>query len=241
MIASLGMYDMPLTASDNDIFWNLIRANLGTGPDKLDRETPIWDVWQSPDLLFAQTCSMPFRTRLAGKVTLIGTPDYALPGCPPGFYRSVLITRISGPLNVRDLAGASMAYNKSHSQSGWAAPLLYLAEQGLQPGRVIETGAHAQSARAVVDAQADFAAIDALTWLLLRQSDPSLTARLKIIDETPPTPALPYITANHRDAEPIAKATAQAIKELPPQTRRILQVRQLVHISAETYLALPNP
>ncbi|MEP3639092.1 MAG: PhnD/SsuA/transferrin family substrate-binding protein [Paracoccaceae bacterium] len=241
MIASLGMYDMPLTAADNDIFWSLIHKNIGTGPNKLDRETPIWDVWQSPDLLFAQTCSMPFRTRLAGKVTLIGTPDYALPGCPPGYYRSVLITRLNGPLNLRDLAGASMAYNESLSQSGWAAPLLYLAEQGLKPGKMIETGAHAQSACAVANAQADFAAIDALTWLMLRQSDPGLTARLKVIDETPPTPALPYITANHRDAGPIAKATAQAIKELPAKSRGILNVRQLVHISPETYLALPNP
>ena len=241
MIASLGMYDMPLTAADNDIFWSLIQKNIGTGPNKLDRDTPLWDVWQSPDLLFSQTCSMPFRNRLASKVTLIGTPDYALPGCPPGHYRSVLIARIDGPIHVRDLAGASMAYNESTSQSGWAAPLMYLAEQGLKPGQMIETGAHAQSVNAVADGQADFAAIDALTWQMLRQSDPGLTAQLKVIDETPPTPALPYITANHRDAAPIAKATAQAIKELPAQSRRLLQVRKLVHISPEIYLALPTP
>ena len=241
MIASLGMYDMPLTAAEHDTFWSLIRKNIGTGPLELDRETPIWDIWQSPDLLFAQTCSLPFRVRLAGKVTLLGTPDYALPGCPPGYYRSVLITRISGPLFLRDLAGATMAYNESMSQSGWAAPLLYLAEEGIKPGQVIETGAHEHSARAVAEARADFAAIDALTWLMLRQSDPGLTARLKIIDETPPTPALPYITANHRDADPITQATAKAIKEMSATSRGILQVRQLVHIPAETYLALPNP
>ncbi len=241
MIASLGMYDMPLTAAENDTFWHLIQKNIGEGPADLDRTTPLWDVWQSPDLLFAQTCSMPFRTRLAGKVTLIGTPDYALPGCPPGHYRSVLITRISGPMELRDLSGATLAYNETMSQSGWAAPLLYLAENSLKPGKVIETGAHANSAAAVAEGSADFAAIDALTWTLLRQSNPELTARLKVIDETPPTPALPFITANHRNVEPIRQATVTAIHDLPSKARHILQVRQLVFIPAETYLALPNP
>ena len=38
MIAYLGMYDRPETAAANSAFWAAIRANLGQGPDALQRD-----------------------------------------------------------------------------------------------------------------------------------------------------------------------------------------------------------
>lgn len=93
MIAHLGMYDRPETAAANDRFWTLIREHLGRGPQQLSREEDTWRVWTSPDLLLAQTCGCPYRTRLYGEVELIGTPDHGLPGCPAGHYNSVFIAR----------------------------------------------------------------------------------------------------------------------------------------------------
>lgn len=241
MIASLGMYDMPFTFAANDTFWRRIRMGLGEGPETLDRVTPLWEIWQSPELLFAQTCSLPFRKVLAGDVTLVGTPDYGLPGCKPGYYRSVLVTRISGPEMLSDLAGAPLAISDKQSQSGWAAPLLHLDLKGVVPGPLVETGAHRASALAVLEKRADFAGIDFLTWMLLRQSAPDITARLKVIDQTEPTPGLPYITAAHRNPAPLAAATRAAIMSLSPQDRQILQVRDLAAIPAATYLELPTP
>ncbi len=240
MIAALGMYDIPFTAAANDRFWDLIRHQLPDAPAHLDRQTPLWEAWTSTDLLLAQTCSLPYRARLASDVTLVGTPDYGLPDCPPGYYRSLFVARLSGPETLKACAGGTLAFNEEMSQSGYVAPLLHLRDKGLEVPRMIETGAHAASARAVAEGKADLAGIDALTWYLLRQAEPGLTARLRVIARTEPSPGLPYITAHGRDPAPLRAALRQAIADLGPQDRQILQLRGLVEIPEEDYLALPT-
>ena len=127
MIASLGMYDMPPIRPCNDRFWRAIRARLGRGPECLTWDRDLWTIWRAPDLVLAQTCGMPYRTALHGEVALVGTPDYGLPDCPPGHYRSVFLTRKTmGDRSLADLATGVFAYNDAFSQSGWAAPMHHL-------------------------------------------------------------------------------------------------------------------
>jgi hypothetical protein len=64
MIAALPMYDRPETAGANDRFWESVRDHLGYGPMTLTRGRDHWDIWQSPDLVLAQTCGLPFRAKL---------------------------------------------------------------------------------------------------------------------------------------------------------------------------------
>ena len=111
------MYDMAPLQGANDRFWALIRDALGFGPQTLSRDGDPWDIWRSPDLLFAQTCGLPFRARLQGQVQLIGTPDYGLKGCPPGHYCSVLVARAEDPrADLGEFSGARFAYNEALSQ-----------------------------------------------------------------------------------------------------------------------------
>ena len=93
MIASLAMYDRAEAQPANDRLWGLIRDGLrrsgGAAPDRLTRgDGAYWPAWEAPDLVLSQTCGYPFRARLIGTVTLIGTPDYGVTGCPPGHYCS---------------------------------------------------------------------------------------------------------------------------------------------------------
>ncbi len=241
MIAMLGMYDMPAIQPANDRFWTLIRTHLGNGPDRLSRDLDPWRVWRSDDLLLAQTCGMPFRTRLHPHVTLVGTPDYGLPGCPPGHYRSVLIARgDAGEETEADFSGGVFAYNEALSQSGWAAPMTHFAARGIGFRSHLQTGAHVGSARAVAEGRADLAGLDALTWLLLQEHDP-VAARLRVVGTTAPTPGLPCITARHRDPAPIAGAIRAAIADLAPADRAALHLRGLAAIDAAAYLAVPSP
>jgi len=53
--------------------------------------------WRAPELLFSQTCSLPFNTKLADVTEIVGTPDYGLDGCPPGHDRSEIIVRKDAP------------------------------------------------------------------------------------------------------------------------------------------------
>ena len=239
LIAALPMYDRAETAAANDAFWQAIRARLGHGPDALTRTGDLWPLWQSPGLLLAQTCGLPFRARLHGHVTLVGTPDYGLEGCPPGHYRSVFVAR-DPSATLETLAAGTFAYNEPLSQSGWAAPQAHMAGLGLSPRAFLQTGAHRAAARAVAEGAADFAALDALTWELIRAHDGFATT-LHPIAHTVPTPGLPLITARSRDREPLFAAVAAAIADLSPEDRTALHLRGLVHIPAADYLALPLP
>ncbi|UWQ91929.1 PhnD/SsuA/transferrin family substrate-binding protein [Aliisedimentitalea scapharcae] len=241
MIAHLGMYDRPETAAANDRFWSAIQAHLGAGPAALTRDVDFWEVWHSPDLLLSQTCGMPYRTRLHGQVQLVGTPDYGLPGCPPGHYCSVFVAHKSDlGKTLSDFDGSRFAYNEAVSQSGWAAPKTHMMDLGIAPGSLVVTGGHRNSAQAVFERRADFAALDGLTWELLRKYD-DFAADLIELERTTPTPTLPFITALGRETPKVFDAIKGAIADLSPEDRDTLHLRGIVSIPAETYLAVPTP
>ena len=246
MIASLGMYDFGPVMAVNDRLWALIRDRLRAdgidAPDALTRgEGAYWQAWQSPDLLLSQTCGYPFRARLQGKVSYVGTPDFGVEGCAPGYYRSVLVARADDQRGtVADFDGARFAYNEALSQSGWAAPQTHAAKLGIRLPPALQTGGHRLSAEAVATGRADIAALDAVTYRLLATHTPEMSA-LKVVGLTDPTPGLPYITALGRDPDPIHAATRDAIAALTAEDRDILGLRGLVRIPVESYLAVPNP
>jgi len=246
MIAALGMYDRAETAPALDRLWSLIRDGLRAegiaAPEGLTRGGAAYaSSWQSPDLLLGQTCGLPFRAGLHRHVALVGTPDHGVEGCPPGYYRSVLVARADDPRDsAAAFGGARLAINDAGSQSGWAAPQAHFAALGARPAAVVVTGAHRASAQAVLNGEADLAAIDAVTWALIAAHD-GWSAGLKVVGQTEATPGLPLITARAELAPALFAATAAAIDALAESDRRSLRLRGLVRIPAEAYLALPLP
>ena len=241
MIAMLGMYDMPAIQGANDRYWQLIRDNLGYGPEHLSRDCDFWEIWQSPDLLFAQTCGMPYRTRLHSKVNLIGTPDYGLPDCPPGYYQSVFVVNTDADgETLADFSAGTFAYNELLSQSGWSGPMTDLHAAGIRFDTLLETGGHAASAKAVAEGNADMAGLDALTWVFLQEHNPT-AKHLRVVGTTTPTPGLPYINSKNRDAAKMAQAVSAAIEALNQGDRELLHLKRLVAIESTAYLAIPTP
>lgn len=246
MIASLPMYDLPDCRAANDRYWGLIRDGLrGAGiaaPDTLSRGMPDFMAhWQRPDLVLSQTCGFPFRAVLQGRVTLIGTPDFGLEGCPPGYYQSVFVVRgddaRDGVMAFRD---ARFAYNEALSQSGWAAPQTHAAGLGFRFKLGVQTGGHALSACAVLEGRADIAAIDAMTWALLQRNDASM-AGLRVVGRTEPTPCLPYIAALGAKHRLVFDAVAAAIAGVDAADRKTLGIKRILFIPAVAYLAVPTP
>lgn len=241
MIASLPMYDRDELRSDTDRLWQAIRDRLGCGPDQLTRGGDAWDDWQSPDLLLSQTCGYPYRARLHDKVALVATPNYRLEGCGPGEYRSVFVARkTDARTDPADFATARFAYNEAMSQSGWAAPATWAMARGFAFTDTLRTGSHQASARAVAEGRADLAALDAQSWRLMQRFD-DFAAQLHVIAATEPTPALPFITAPSNDADRIFRAIEAAIGALPPDTLDALDLRGLVRLPPQAYLAVPTP
>jgi ABC-type phosphate/phosphonate transport system substrate-binding protein len=245
MIASLPMYDRPETVAANDRLWSGVVRVLDregvAAPDRLDRDIGLWEAWTSPDLLLSQTCGLPFRTRLHTTVTLVSTPVYDLADVPPGHYKSVLVARRGDPRRaLPDFAGATLACNDLLSQSGWAAPMTEAAAAGIAFGAMRMTGGHRRSADAVAEGSADLAAIDALTWAMIRRWDASATA-LREIGSTTPTPGLPWITASAGVAPLIADALDEALANLPAGDRALLGIAGATRLGPEAYLAVPVP
>lgn len=244
MIASLPMYDRPEMHAVNDRFWTAVadelRARGIAAPDSLTRSGDPWADWAHPALVLSQTCGMPFRKRLAGKVTLVATPVYDIADVPPGHYHSVIVCRRDDPRRtIRDFRDATMACNDKLSQSGWTAPQLHLSSAGVRPRRVVQTGAHAASAAAVAEGHADLAGIDVLTWRMIERFDP-LVRDLRVIDRTPDTPALPFITAAGRDPGPVRSALSAALAGLSGKDRARLGYTAITVIPKADYLAMED-
>lgn len=249
MIACLPMYDWDEVRPATDALWLLIQGELArrgiAAPSALTRGADLWESWLSPDLILGQTCGFPYRTRLHGRVTLVGTPDYGLPGAPPGYYYSVLVTRTGDGAGQADdwpeTAGKRLAINGFDSQSGWAAPQNEAIERGVPFDKVLVTGAHRHSAEAVADGRADIAAIDAVTWRLIQAHRPATAGRLRVAARTRPTPGLPLIAAPGQDGDALFDAFCAATQRLGEQYRAMLGLNGAVRIAPEAYLAIPVP
>ena len=245
MIANLPMYQWPANRAAHDRLWAGIRDGLRRhdihAPDALDYVTGHMDSWARPDLVVSQICNLPYRAQFRGKVTRIGAADYVLPDTEPGYYRSVFLVRSDDPAqSFADAAGYPMAFNEPLSNSGWGMPQQFAAAQGVTLNPVLQTGAHRESLRAVVEGRADLAALDAITWMNMQRWD-SNAAQAKVIARTHATPGMTFVTAAGRDPGPYFDAIAAAIAALSPQDRALLNLRGIVALPAAAYdFALPS-
>ncbi|WP_422371432.1 phosphate/phosphite/phosphonate ABC transporter substrate-binding protein [Hoeflea sp.] len=243
--ASLPMYDWPEIREPTDALWNAVRFQLEKrgikAPAALERDLDIESQWTAPGLVLSQTCGFPYANFLASRVTLIGTPSYALTGATAGHYHSVLIARKSeAPASLAELRDRRMAFNMSHSQSGFAAPIRLLsANKVVCEATPVETGAHRASVQAVANGQADWAAVDAVAWELARRHEPAARA-LEAFGRTPQTPGLPLIASGGMAgrAEAVTDAVDAAIRTLDPAVAKALNLTGFVRSEPKDYAPL---
>lgn len=245
MIASLMMYARPELEGAHRRFWRAIRASLAVrdipSPPELSQTAGEFSVWEDPALVFSQTCGMPYRTRLHDEVQIVCTPDYGLDGCPAGYYRSAIVVRNDDPrTELPEFAKAQMAFNMSHSQSGFAALYAHTKPLGFWFTNHIQSGGHLSSAEMIARGNADIACLDVQTWRLIQRYEP-MAAKLRVLEYTKPTPALPYITGPHHNPLVIYDALSEAFSKIDATDREALDLRGLVKISPIEYLAVANP
>ncbi|HEU0222363.1 MAG TPA: PhnD/SsuA/transferrin family substrate-binding protein [Paracoccaceae bacterium] len=244
-VAALPMHDWPELRGATDALWAVLRDALrGRGipaPEVLTRSEDHEAAWLHPGLVLAQTCGLPFVQRLEGRVTLLGAPDQAVPGCPPGWYRSAVVVRAGDPREeLASFRGAAFALNGWGSQSGYAAMLHHLApltEQGRFFGTTVLTGAHADSALTVARGAADIAALDHVSWRFIQRFVPE-AAGLRVLLLTEPTPGLPYIAAQGTEPGRHRGAIAEAVSALDPASAEALGLAGFVAFEPADYALL---
>ncbi|MEG9453857.1 MAG: PhnD/SsuA/transferrin family substrate-binding protein, partial [Pantoea piersonii] len=129
-------------------------------------------------------------------------------GCDGARYRSWLVARQEDEdCALADFRGRRAVANSVDSHSGYNA-LRYLIAPLAQAGRFFSStllsGSHRQSLADLRAGKADIAAIDCLSWALLRRHAPHELAPLAIVGETPLCPAPPLIASAQTDAQTLA-------------------------------------
>ena len=172
--------------------------------------------WRDEDLLLSQTCGYPL-VALLPNVQLVGAFQSSAQGCAGLRYRSWLVTRADDEnLTLADFRGRRAVCNSNDSHSGYNAlrhVVAPLAQQGKFFSDVQFSGSHRQSLAALRAGHADIAAIDCITWALLRANFPDALRDLAIIGETPLCAALPLITSAQTSADTLEKLRS-ALSEL---------------------------
>jgi ABC-type phosphate/phosphonate transport system substrate-binding protein len=241
-VAFLPMYAVRGTRRHADTLWNCLRDSIRKSgieaPEHVAQFAPRLEGWLHPDLILGQTCGLPYITRLCNSVELIGTPDYGVEGCPPGFYHSTLVASSADKRNhLSEFLGGTLAINGMDSQSGYGAIMgasAPFARRGRFFERAIHTGSHEASMQLVAKGVADIAAIDSVTWRMSRQFDPN-TSSLKPIGTTEPTPGLPFIAAAGKPGAKLFDAVRSGIASLAEATRQAFGLRDLLPLRKRDY------
>jgi len=220
MFAALPMYDFGHVRAATDGLWAAIRDALRAhgieAPEGLTRSGDFGDQWRSPALLFGQTCGYPFWKGLRDHLEVLAAPVYAFDGCEGPNHCSFFVAHVDDSRDaLSQFKGARAAINGFDSNTGmnlFRAAVAPLAQDGRFFGEVVVTGAHAASLAAVAGGEADIAAIDAVTFGLLRPQG------VKIIGHTPSTPTLPFVTSRAQP-EKVRAALREALRDLAPQPK----------------------
>jgi ABC-type phosphate/phosphonate transport system substrate-binding protein len=203
-IAAFPMYDFPELASAHDQLWSglrrrLIDAGITQPPRRLTRGMHHEEIWRHPSLLLAQACEYPLAKFYAQQVRLVATPRYEVPGCAGSTYRSVILVRGSDKAQtLPGLKGSRCVINDPSSNSGMnllRASIAPYANGGPFFHSIRISGSHRESVRTLASGEADVSAVDCVSWAHLQRIDPPATAQLKIVDWSPSTPSLPFVTA----------------------------------------------
>jgi len=202
-VAALPMYDFPWTADAQDALWTALAGRLRragfAAPDALTRDRAPEDVWRDPKLLFGQTCGYPYVTALERRVALIATPSYGFEGCEGAAHCSFIVVRRGDERRaLRQFRGARAALNARDSNTGmnlFRAALAPLARAETFFASVEVTDSHAASASAVAEGRADIAAIDCVTFALLKRGRAELTDAVEIVARSAFAPGLPFIAS----------------------------------------------
>jgi ABC-type phosphate/phosphonate transport system substrate-binding protein len=241
LTASLPMYNLPELADRNAAFWRALSEEIDVQrisglPTELSFSRPAVPEAIGREVLFSQTCGYPLQTIYRGQYTLLGVPTYDFPGCGAASHRAFIIVRKDSAFeSVEDLRGSRFALNSRHSNSGMNLPRIMLARRGITApffGSVTETGSHTESMARVAAGDLDAASIDCVTYGFFNDCRPDKASALRVLDETPESPAIPFVTSVATAADQV-DALRSALLRLANDPSRKSAVRGL-HIAAIT-------
>jgi phosphonate transport system substrate-binding protein len=148
-------------------------------------------------------------------------------------YYSDIIVRVDSPYQrVEDLKGRVWAYNDELSNSGYNLPRAFLIRKRLHKGflgKIIRTGSHEESIRAVATGEADVSAVDSLVLDYERFRGSEYARKVRVIHSLGPSGIVPVVASRKMSPERF-EAVRRALLEMhtTPEGRAILRKARLL-------------
>jgi ABC-type phosphate/phosphonate transport system substrate-binding protein len=240
-VFSLPMYAFPEMEAANSAFLTALRRRLRVkGFDIADAVSGsnhgvVLDA-SRPGVLFTQMCGYPLFKHCRDQYRMLATPHYTLPGCVGSRHRAFFMVRADDrSQRLGDLRGRVFGCNSLSSNSGMNLPRLSLAR--IAAGKpffssVVTTGAHVTSLQYLAEGTIDVCPIDSVTWGFFEKFRPIAAEQYRILDETVPSPCLPFVTSIGTTASEAA-ALGEALYEMmsDPELAHVREVLELSDLS----------
>ena len=194
-----------------------------------------------PALLFGHTCGYPLMIHLKDRLSPFCVPVFDVPGSDGKFYSSRFIVGAKSDIaSLADCREKVAAINAPDSNSGMN--VLRYAISDLDPAgqffsSVITTGGHLASLEAVVNQQADIAAIDCVSYQLIEDSQPELMERVRSLGNSVKTCGLPFVIPgpNSSDSEMLIDNLNRALALAPDTVREKLHLLGFEPVTLDDY------
>ena len=216
------MYSLPEMSAANAALWTALQLGLSakgveTADIKLESGGCAAADGIGPEVFFTQMCGYPLFKHYRNKGRVLGTPHYSAPGCVGYTHRAFFMVRSDDPAErLEDMRGRIFGCNSLLSNSGMNLPRLSLARiAGGRPffSSVVMTGGHVASLERLDKSSIDICSIDNVTWAFFETLRPVMAKRYRILDETVPSPSLPFVTSVNT-SESDAAAIAETLHEI---------------------------
>ena len=253
LIASLPWYPFKVLESHYRTFWKYMYKELKSqgidAPDTLNPAKYFRTHWRSPDLLLSQCCGYHIATKVQD-LEVVAVPHFDLSGgVTPGKYRSVIIKCNDMPGDrIEDFRGMVAVYNDDQSYSGHTALLDAIPKSDRGQAFFSEAkskGSHADAVETIVEGDAQVAAIDEVSYAIMRQNNPDLIKKTTIIKTCEAAQAPPYVTSRRSRSEEektILRNTLVRVSHMPEVKDALAAMRICSIIDAvdEDYLTLAD-
>ncbi|MFT5502520.1 MAG: ABC-type phosphate/phosphonate transport system substrate-binding protein [Gammaproteobacteria bacterium] len=196
-----------------------------------------------PDLLLGHTCGYPLMETYQSYLAPVCVPVFSVPGVNNRHYCSFFITAKDSDIEcLNDCKNRIAAINGPDSNSGMNVlrhAVGPLANQSCFFSDVLVSGGHWDSVIAVSESRADVAAIDCVTFALLKDHQPDLIDSVKIIGSSTETCGLPFVIPLANDdvatRQRMIDSLNTALSKLDHQTKSTLHLERFEPVSLSDY------
>ncbi len=253
-LASLAAFDLAFLRPAQDAFWQAMRTELAARgfvnlPAKLTRPLDERRLWTHPALLLGQIDAYRFAQVFPHTLAAVAAPHYAADGCRGPLYRALVVVREESPARawtaLEQRVAAVEGLDRLGSWRLFKAWVAGVTDPAAFFGRVMIGGGPLESLALVRSKAADYAIIDCVAWSIVREHQPAAARDLRVVAETDPGLAPPFVSSVMRDCDErrLIYAALEAVVNDPAHADICAKLRlgRVEPAEALAYEAEPRP